>query len=180
MASPVPSRVALRMAPLAVAAALAILFSIGLRRDATTLGPLVTRGASLVLVALGVLLVWIAARENTPAHRLPAPWVNAALAATWLILIAIARVDFAASPKVLWSDVALLRAGFVCAAGGARSPGAVLVAAFPLGLSRRLGRAPRSDGRPVKQRGRHFVNAGWRLACPISTPWHFLAAHGPP
>jgi len=55
-ASPVPSRVALRMAPLAVAAALAILFSIGLRRDATTLGPLVTWGASLVLVALGAFV----------------------------------------------------------------------------------------------------------------------------
>jgi len=101
-ASPVPSRVALRVAPVAVVAALAILFSIGLRRDATTLGPLVTWGASLVMVALGVLLVWIAARENTPAHRLPAPWVNSALAATWLILIAIAGWTFAARPKVFW------------------------------------------------------------------------------
>ena len=22
------------------------------------------------------------------------------------------------------------------------------------------------------------VNAGWRLACPISAPWHSIAAHG--
>src|SRR4029078_8200002 len=57
-ASPVPSRVQLRVAPVAVVAAPAILFSIGLRRDATTLGPLLTWGASLVLVALGLLLVW--------------------------------------------------------------------------------------------------------------------------
>jgi phosphate/sulfate permease len=22
------------------------------------------------------------------------------------------------------------------------------------------------------------INAGWRIACPISTPWHALGAHG--
>jgi hypothetical protein len=149
-----------------------------LRRDATTRGPLVTWGASLVLVALGVLLVWIAARENTPAHRLPAPWVNAALAATWLILIAIAGWTFAASPKVLWSNVALLRAGFVCAAGGTLA-GAVLVAAFAGAFRDALAARPSLTGALYGSGAGIIVNAGWRLACPISTPWHFLAAHGP-
>jgi phosphate/sulfate permease len=22
------------------------------------------------------------------------------------------------------------------------------------------------------------INAGWRIACPVSTPWHALSAHG--
>jgi hypothetical protein len=22
------------------------------------------------------------------------------------------------------------------------------------------------------------INAGWRIACPVSTPWHALGAHG--
>jgi len=162
----------------AVVTALAILFSIGLRRDATTLGPLVTWGASLVMVTLGVLLVWIAARENTPAHRLPTPWVNSALAATWLILIAIAGWTFAASPKVFWSDVALSRAGIVCAAGGTLA-GAVLVAAFATAFRDALAARPSLTGALYGSGAGIVVNAGWRLACPISTPWHFFAAHGP-
>lgn len=177
-ASPLPSRLTLRIAPLALLMALAILFSIGLRRDALTLGPVVTWGASLVLVALGLLLVWIAARESTPAHRLPAPWVSSVFAVTWLILIAIAGWTFAASPKVMWSDVALSRAGLVCAAGGTIA-GAVLVAIFAWSFRDALGAYPSLTGALYGTGAGITVNAGWRLVCPISTPWHFLAAHGP-
>jgi len=68
---PTPWRDALRLSPLALGIMVALPVLVGLRRDAVAVGPLVGWGVSLIQVALGIVLIWIATREGRPARRLP-------------------------------------------------------------------------------------------------------------
>ena len=71
--SPQPLHLALRMGPLALLVSSLILVAMGVRRDSSTLGPLLTWGASSGQFVLAIALVWVAAHESTPAGRLPRP-----------------------------------------------------------------------------------------------------------
>src|SRR5690242_11556946 len=55
---------------LALLAVLGVFYFIGLHQNTAVLGPLLAWGASFTQVVLGVFLVWVAARESTPGHRL--------------------------------------------------------------------------------------------------------------
>jgi len=175
--SPLPSRQALRLIPLALLASLAVLAIIGLRRDAVVLGPLGAWGVSITLLAVGMLLVWIAARESTPAHRLPQNLVRAALVAALLMVAAVALWTFAASPTVVPSRLSAWRIGLFCGVGGTLA-GTLLVILMARFLGRSLAARPALAGALAGASAGVIVNASWRLACPISSPSHSLTAHG--
>jgi hypothetical protein len=176
--SPPPWGRALRAVPVAVAIAAAMVLVIGLRTDVDVLGPLVTWGGSGALLSLGVLLVWIAARESTPGSRLPQSAVHVTLVIAWPIVAAIAGWTYAASVPAEFSSLALWRAGWVCAVGGTVA-GGLVVMAFAWSFQHPLAARPALAGALYGTAAGLIVNAGWRLACPISSPAHVLGAHGP-
>jgi hypothetical protein len=175
---PVPSRVTLMLTPLAIAASLSAITLIGVRRDSMALGPLLMWGASIVQTGVGLILVWIAAREVTPAQRLPRSLVWFTIVTAWLVVAAVALWTYAAGPTLALSDLAAGRAGLVCGIGGG-FVGASVVVAFAWFLRHSLAGWPALAGAIYGAGAGITVNGGWRLACPISTPWHLLTAHVP-
>jgi hypothetical protein len=175
--SPLPLRQTFRWAPIGLLAPLAILILMGIRRDSTILGPVVAWGASIAQLTVGVMLIWIATRENTPGHRLPMNLVRAALAAAWLMVAAIALWTFAASPTVVPARLSAWRIGMFCGVGGTLA-GTILVALVAWFFGHSLAARPALAGALYGASAGITVNAGWRLACPISAPSHSVAAHG--
>jgi hypothetical protein len=175
--SPLPSRQAFRLIPLALLAALAVLAVMGIRRDAVVLGPLGAWGFWITQLAAGVGLIWIAVRESTPAHRLPQSVVSAALAAALLMVAGVALWTFAASPTVVPSRLSAWRIGLFCGVGGTLA-GTLLVLLIARFLGRSLAARPALAGALAGASAGIIVNASWRLACPISSPAHSLTAHG--
>src|ERR1700676_1469920 len=96
--SPLPFRLVLRMAPLAVMVSPALLLLIGIRRDYEVLGPLLTWGASVAQFGLAIVLVWVAAHESTPANRLPKNIVYLVAIATSLVVVTLTWLTFSISP----------------------------------------------------------------------------------
>src|SRR5262245_1316151 len=174
---PAPWQEALRLSPLALGIIVALPLLVGLRRDAAAVGPLVAWGVSLVQVALGIVLIWMATREARPARRLPRGVVRAALAGAGFMVVAVSFLTFSKSPTHLRHGISPWLAGMVCYLGSS-------VLATPLfALAAWL--HPRFVApRPALAGGLYGAgaaltsDAGWRLICPISTPWHVLTAHG--
>jgi len=174
---PTPWRDALRLSPLAFGIIVALPLVVGLRRDAVAVGPLVAWGVSLVQVALGIVLIWIATREGRPARRLPRGIVCAALAGAGFMIVAVSLLTFSKSPTHVPHGVPPWIAGMVCYFGStlAATPFFVLAAWFH---SRFVSPQPALAGGLYGAGAALTANAGWRLICPISTPWHVLTAHG--
>ncbi len=185
--SPQPLSLVLRMVPLALLVSSAIVLAIGLRQDSQLLGPLLTWGASAAQFVLAVTLVWIAAHETTPAGRLPRQAVYAAAVAGSLVVVLVSLLTFLKSPTggtfpVPPRIAEILRVSpwivdFVCGIGSTLA-GGILVLFF--------GRLFRNSlvTRPIVACALYgagaglAINAGWRIACPFSTPRHALGAHG--
>jgi hypothetical protein len=174
--APLPSRLALQVAPFALAISSLILL-IGLRKDAVLLGPLLTWGASIAQFGLAIMLTWIAVRESTPSRRLPTNLVWIATATTSLVVIAVSLWTFAVSPVSKPLRVSPLIMGVACGVGGTVA-GALLVVLFTLVFRRSLVARPGLAGALYGAGAGVAVNAGWRLACPLSGPWHSIGAHG--
>src|SRR5690349_12208575 len=85
--SPRPRQLALQMAGLAFVVSPLVILAIGLRPDAPQMGPVLTWVASAVQFAMAMTLAWIAARESTPARRLPRTVIHAALTIALMIVI---------------------------------------------------------------------------------------------
>jgi hypothetical protein len=186
--SPEPLQLALRMVPLALLVSPLILLAIGPRHDLGTLGPLLTWGASAAQFVLAIALVWIAARESTPSGRLPRPLVYSAMAAASLVVVLVNLITFSKSP----SGAALVHIppavnemlrtspwimGFGCGIGSTVA-GGVLVLLFSWVFRDSLATRPTEAGALYGAGASLAINAGWRIACPVSTPWHSLGAHG--
>jgi hypothetical protein len=174
--APLPARLALQLAPSAVVISSVILL-IGLRKDAAVLGPFLTWGASITQFGLAIMLTWIAARESTPARRLPTNLVWLAAAATALVVVGVSLWTFAASPITRPLRVSSLVMGLACGIGGTVA-GTLLVVSFTLFFRRSLVARPGLAGALYGAGAGVAVNAGWRLACPLSTPGHAIGAHG--
>jgi hypothetical protein len=151
---PTPWRDALRLSPLALGIIVALPVLVGLRQDAAAVGPLAVWGVSLIQVALGIVLIWMATREGRPARRL-----------------------FSKSPTHVPHGISPWLAGMVCYLGStvAATPLFALAAWFH---SRFVSPRPALAGGLYGAGAALTSNAGWRLICPISTPWHVLTAHG--
>lgn len=186
--TPEPLHLALRMVPLALLVSSAILLAIGPRYDLGKLGPLLTWGASAVQFVLAVALVWIAAHESTPAGKLPRQMVYSAVVAASLVVVFITLLTFSKSPasepvlRVPPIVNELLRAkpwlmGFACGIGSTLG-GGILVLLFSRIFRNSLATRPTATGALYGAGAGFAINAGWRIACPISTPWHALGAHG--
>jgi hypothetical protein len=175
--APRPSRLALWALPLAASISSVILILLGLRRDRSSLGPLLTWGGSILQFALAILLVWIAARESTPGRRLPKFAIYFALIATALFVIVLGLSTFTVSPTTLSAGHSPWLAGAVCGGGGTIA-GIFLVVLFTRLFRHSLSAYPAVAGAIYGAGAGVAVNSGWRLACPISTPSHSLGAHG--
>ena len=186
--SPQPLYLALRMVPLALLVSSAILLAIGPRHDLGILGPLLTWGASALQFVLAIAFVWIAAHESTPAARLPRQVVYSAAVAAFLVVVSITLLTFTTSPAnqpVLHVPTRvneLLRdspwvMGFACGIGSTVA-GGILVLFFSWVFRNSLATRPTVAGALYGAGAGLAINAGWRIACPISTPWHALGAHG--
>lgn len=134
------------------------------------------------------MLIWIAAHESTPAGRLPKQVVYAAAVSAFLVVVFVTLLTFSASPA---SEPLLripprvnnaLRAspwimGFGCGIGGTVA-GGILVLFFGWLFRHSLAVRPAVAGALYGAGAGLAINAGWRIACPVSTPWHALGAHG--
>jgi hypothetical protein len=186
--SPQPLHLALRLVPLAVLVSSVILLAIGVRHDLARLGPLLTWGASAAQFVLAVALVWIAAHESTPAGKLPRQVVYSAVVAASLVVVFVTLLTFSKSPasepvlRVPPIVNELLRAspwimGFACGIGSTLA-GGILVLFFSWVFRNSLATRPTVAGALYGAGAGLAINAGWRIACPVSTPWHALGAHG--
>jgi hypothetical protein len=181
--SPRPLRLALQTAPFALLVSSVILLTTGIRGDSGILGPLVTWGASAAQFALAIALVWIAAHESTPAGRLPKETVYSAAIAALLVVVAITLSTFSISPvgSTLRVPGALPVPPWIMdlACGiGSTVAGGILVLLFSWMFQNSLTTRPTTAGALYGAGAGLAINAGWRIACPVSTPWHSLGAHG--
>jgi hypothetical protein len=186
--SPRPVQLALRMVPIALLVSSVILVAIGPRHDLGMLGPLLGWGASAAQFMLAVALVWIAAHESTPSGRLPRQMVYSAAVAASFVVVSVTLVTFSASPTI----EPLLRVpprvnemlrdspwimGLGCGIGSTVA-GGILVLIFSWLFRNSLATRPTVAGALYGAGAGLAINAGWRIACPVSTPWHALGAHG--
>ncbi len=186
--SPPPLQLALRMVPLALLVSSIILLAIGPRHDLGILGPLLGWGASAAQFVLAIVLVWIAAHESTPAGRLPRHLVYLSAAAASLLVVLVTLLTFSTSPE----SAPLLRLpprvnemlraspwimGLGCGIGSTVA-GGILVLFFSWVFRKSLATQPTMAGSLYGAGAGLAINAGWRIACPVSTPWHALGAHG--
>jgi hypothetical protein len=185
--SPQPLYLMLRMVPLALLVSSLILLAIGLRQDSGILGPLLTWGASAAQFALAIALVWIAAHESIPAGRLPRQMVYSAAVAAILVVVSVTLLTFSKSPVTATLHVPprineVMRdspwiVGFACGIGSTLA-GGILVLFFSWVFRNSLATRPTVAGALYGAGAGLAINAGWRIACPFSTPWHALGAHG--
>jgi hypothetical protein len=186
--SPPPLKLALRMVPLALLVSSAILLALGPRHDAGILGPLLTWGASAAQFVLAIMLIWIAAHESTPAGRLPKQIVCATAVSGLLVVVFLTLLTFWISPASEpllplppWISETLRASpwimGFGCGIGSTLA-GGILVLLFSLIFRNSLATRPAEAGALYGAGAGLAINAGWRIACPVSTPWHALGAHG--
>jgi hypothetical protein len=185
--SPQPLPLALRMVPLALLISSLILLAIGPRRDSAILGPLLTWGASAAQFALAIALVWIGAHESRPAGRLPRQMVYSAAVAAFLVVVFVTLLTFSTSPVTPMLPVParvneILRVspwimGFACGIGSTLA-GGILILFFSWVFRSSLATRPTVAGALYGAGAGLAINAGWRIACPVSTPWHALGAHG--
>lgn len=181
--SPRPLRLALQTAPLALLVSSLILLAVGIRGDSRILGPILTWGASAVQFTLALVLVWVGAHESTPAGKLPKGSVYSAAVAALLVIIAITLATFSISPvggtlRVPGaSRVPPWVVDLVCGVGSTVA-GGILVLLFTWVFRNSVVTRPTLAGALYGAGAGVAINAGWRIACPVSTPRHALGAHG--
>jgi len=186
--SPEPFHLALRMVPLALLVSSLILLAIGPRHDLSALGPLLAWGASAAQFVLAIAFVWIAARESTPAARLPRNVVYLAAVAAVVVVVFVTLLTFSTSPagepllRVPPKVNEMLRdspwiMGFGCGIGSTVA-GGLLILLFSRVFRNSLAIRPTAAGALYGAGAGLAINAGWRVACPVSTLWHALGAHG--
>jgi hypothetical protein len=186
--APRPLHMAVRMAPFALLVSSVILLAIGPRGDAGILGPLLTWGASAAQFLFAIAITWIAAHESTPAGRLPREVVYSSAVAACLVVVGITLSTFSTSPAgplpgFVPARVSLLLhdspwiMGFACGIGSTIA-GGILVLLFSGLFRNSLATRPAMAGALYGAGAGLAINASWRIACPISTPWHALGSHG--
>jgi hypothetical protein len=136
---------------------------------------------------LAIALVWIAAHESIPAGRLPRQMLYSAAVAASLVVVFVTLLTFSTSPVTAALRVPpqineTLRdspwiMGFACGIGSTLA-GGILVLFFSWVFRNSLATRPTEAGALYGAGAGLAINAGWRIACPFSTPWHALGAHG--
>jgi hypothetical protein len=130
----------------------------------------------------------VCAAAHSRRGRLPRQIVHSAAVGAFLLVVLVTLRTFSASP----ANAPLLRVPprinemlrvspwiMGCACGiGSTLAGGILVLFFSLMFRRSLATRPTVAGALYGVGAGLAINAGWRIACPFSTPWHALGAHG--
>jgi hypothetical protein len=145
-------------------------------------------GASAAQFVLAIARIWIAAHESIPAGRLPRQIVYSAAIAAFLVVVFVNLLTYSTSP----ASEPLLRVpprvnemlrdspwimGLGCGIGSTLT-GGILVLLFSWMFRNSLATRPTVAGALYGAGAGLAINAGWRIACPVSTLWHSLGAHG--
>jgi hypothetical protein len=175
--SPPPLHLAVRMAPIALLVASLVFALMGVRRDAEALGPLVIWGASFAQFLAAIALVWIAAREATPARRLPRQFVSFAAVAAPLIVVTVTLLTYSTVSALGPVRGTVLRWDLTCGLSSTLA-GAILVLLFTWMFRNSVATRPTVAGALYGAAAGIAINADWRIVCPVSTFRHALGAHG--
>jgi hypothetical protein len=154
-----------------------LLLALGLRKDASELGSLVTFAPSFGEALLAATLIWMAARESTASKQLPRWGVWSGLVCACIAVVGLTLWTYLASPALVLPVKSAQLADLLCGSG-ATVAGAVVLAAVWLLFRRTLAVRPAFAGALYGIGAGVAVNAGLRMACRISEPWHALGAHG--
>jgi hypothetical protein len=146
-----------------------------LRADAGRLGWTLTWGLSTVELALGMLLIGMALRDAVPGRVWSPPVLGASLLTTFAAIVLITLVTWRVSPtRIVGEPVAYVTG--VCF-------GYTLLAAVPVILlagllvARAYPLRPWIAGALYGAGAGLLSDAGWRLFCHYSDPWHVFPSH---
>jgi hypothetical protein len=163
------------MVPWAVILLLMAVSLFGLRQDAPALGPMLTWGASVLQMALGLLLALAALRESVPGTTLSRRVLGIVFGTAAIVVASVTWLTWMVSPTTIGPG-AVAFVWRVCVGGTlltalpAFAVSAWLVArAFPL--------RPRLAGALYGLGAGLMADAGWRLFCHYSDPLHVFGAH---
>jgi hypothetical protein len=174
-ALPPPARRVLPVLPIALGLLVFSVGLFGLRRDAPSLGLLLTWGASSAEMLLGVLLIGAALRESVPGTTLPRRTIAAAVAAAAAMVVVItwstwSIAPYQGSPRAFGFVWRVCFGAMVVTALPPLAVALWLVArAYPL--------RPRIAGAMSGLGAGLLSDAGWRLFCHFGDPRHVLGAH---
>lgn len=163
--------------PIGLALFLGVPTVFGPRADASVLGPWLTWGASTAQFGLGLFLVWVGGRESTPGRRQPMPLKAVALATAGSVILALTTLTFSISPTGLPASVRPWNSEAFCFRGSL-AVGSPLLFLAGWWLRRLLPAQPWLAGALLGAGAGLTADAGWRLVCPVSNPWHVLVGHG--
>ena len=172
---PAPARRSLRVVPIAVTLLFAAVAIFGLRRDAGSMGVLLTWGASTLQMILGLVLVVAALREAVPGTTLPRRVVGVAFGSAVSAVIAITFLTWTTSPTTIAPGFVTYVWG-ICLTGTIVSALPVLAVAGWL-AARAFPLRPRLAGALYGVGAGLIADSGWRLFCHFSHPAHVLGAH---
>jgi hypothetical protein len=161
--------------PLAVLLLIGAPLIFGVREDAHRLGWILTWGASLVQIAVGMRLITLALRESVPGQALPRVVLGASLGLTLGTVLVVAFVTWFVSPLRITTESVAYVSAFCF--------GHTLLGALPviflvgILVARAYPLRPHVAGALYGAAGGLLSDAGWRLFCQYSDPWHVLPAH---
>jgi hypothetical protein len=93
------------------------------------------------------------------------------------VVVTVTWLTFSTSPVSGFSRGNPLVEGVACGIGSTIA-GAILVGLFSWVFRNSLTTRPAVAGALYGAGAGLAINASWRLACPVSTPWHAFGAHG--
>ena len=172
--SPPPLPLAMRMVPLALVFSWLIFLAMGVRRDS---GPLLTWGVSSAQFVLAIALIWIAAREGTPARRLPGTMVRASAVAALLAVVMLTVLTASLSPPRRPGPGSPWVSGLACGLSSTIA-GGILILLLGWVFRKSVAARPTMAGALYGVGVGIAINADWRMVCPVSTLPHALGAHG--
>jgi len=172
---PPPSRRVLVLLPIALSLLYGSVWIFGLRRDAPALGLLLTWGASLAEMCLGLILCAAALREAVPGTTLSRRMIGGAFVTSVLGVVLVTWLTWLTSPTriapeaLAWVWTACLGATVLTALPPLAFTGWLVARAFPL--------RPAIAGALYGLGSGLMADAGWRLFCHFSDPTHVFGAH---
>ena len=170
-----PSRRVVPLVPMGVALLLASVLAFGVRADASILGLILTWGASILQMALGLVVMTAALREAVPGSALTRRTIAVIGGTVLFVVLGITWATWWTSPTTIRPAVA----GYVwriCVAGTVLSALPALFLSSWL-VTRAFPLRPRLAGALYGLGAGLLADAGWRLFCHYSDPAHVLGAH---
>jgi hypothetical protein len=161
--------------PLALLLLIAAPVIFGVRQDADRLGWILTWGASLLQLAVGMRLVSLALRESVPGRALPRALIWASLGLAIGTVVVVAIVTWFVSPIRITTE----SVGYVSAVWFGHTLLGALPVILLLGVlvARAYPLRPHVAGALYGAAGGLLSDAGWRLFCHYSDPLHVIPVH---